>query len=611
MGNSSSQEDDRGSVGGMDANTDWNAQANEAASMMEGSGGLSSQLQLSISCKQLRNMDVDNGSLSDPFVVVKTKSSPTANWVEIGRTEIIANNLNPKWVDLIHVTYRFEEMQLMRFEVYDADSFSTPKATGIDITKMDKQGACEVPLPLIVGSAGQRWSGPLDSGFGSITIVAEEVPNQNIEVTLKLQGTGIVCPHHRFRSGVGNPFVRISRVPESSGTAIPCYRTEVVNGDPNPNWKTATVSLNVLAVGDKHHPLLLEVFGWRRSGAHRLWSSCKTSVADLEAGKTLTLELPPGAKKPAGSLKAQFTTRVIPSFLDYIRGGMELQFQVAIDYTASNGPPLDPTSLHFRSPNKLNDYASAISAIGQIISFYDHDKHFPVWGFGGKPVKGGPTEHCFAVNGKNDPEVCEVKGILEAYYKSLSVVELHGPTLFQPVITQAAALAASTQTDNPREMKYNILLILTDGLIGDMQPTCDAIVAAATLPFSIIIVGLGSADFSAMEVLDGDDVPLKNSTGQVTSRDIVQFVPFSQFAKASPQELAAEVLAEVPRQVVDYCKSRKILPAPPLTKQESTREFLQRRNSSMTGSQHSASHSGDVYPPPPPTNPSAPMHYVD
>jgi Copine len=31
--------------------------------------------------------------------------------------------------------------------------------------------------------------------------------------------------------------------------------------------------------------------------------------------------------------------------------------------------------------------------------------------------------------------------------------------------------------------KYFVLLILTDGLINDMQNTVDAIVAAATLPF--------------------------------------------------------------------------------------------------------------------------------
>ena len=46
---------------------------------------------------------------------------------------------------------------------------------------------------------------------------------------------------------------------------------------------------------------------------------------------------------------------------------------------------------------------------------------------------------------------------------------------------------------------YFILLIITDGVITDMPQTCEAIVNAATLPISIIIVGVGDADFEGEE----------------------------------------------------------------------------------------------------------------
>jgi hypothetical protein len=51
---------------------------------------------------------------------------------------------------------------------------------------------------------------------------------------------------------------------------------------------------------------------------------------------------------------------------------------------------------------------------------------------------------------------------------------------------------------------YHVLVIVTDGVINDMQETVDAIVDIALLPVSIIIVGVGDADFSKMTVLDGD-----------------------------------------------------------------------------------------------------------
>jgi Copine len=71
---------------------------------------------------------------------------------------------------------------------------------------------------------------------------------------------------------------------------------------------------------------------------------------------------------------------------------------------------------------------------------------------------------------------------------------------------------------------YHILLILTDGEIHDMKESSDLIVECAKYPLSIIIVGIGSADFSNMEQLDGDEVRLRNSKGEPAVRDIVQFV---------------------------------------------------------------------------------------
>ena len=111
-----------------------------------------------------------------------------------------------------------------------------------------------------------------------------------------------------------------------------------------------------------------------------------------------------------------------------------------------------------------------------------------------------------------------------------------------------------------------VLLILTDGAITDFEETKHEIVQASDLPMSIIIVGkstrnpnriwavvngpnrgplsdlyqradlfyfilgVGNADFDAMDDLDGDGKLLKSPiNGQRASRDIVQFVPFRKF----------------------------------------------------------------------------------
>ena len=45
---------------------------------------------------------------------------------------------------------------------------------------------------------------------------------------------------------------------------------------------------------------------------------------------------------------------------------------MAIDFTASNGNPADPRSLHYVDPTGmvLNDYAKAMSGIGRVLEFY-------------------------------------------------------------------------------------------------------------------------------------------------------------------------------------------------------------------------------------------------
>ena len=52
---------------------------------------------------------------------------------------------------------------------------------------------------------------------------------------------------------------------------------------------------------------------------------------------------------------------------------------------------------------------------------------------------------------------------------------------------------------------------------------CLQIVAASTLPLSIVIVGVGQADFSNMDRLDADTTPLVDRRGRKMARDIVQF----------------------------------------------------------------------------------------
>jgi hypothetical protein len=170
---------------------------------------------------------------------------------------------------------------------------------------------------------------------------------------------------------------------------------------------------------------------------------------------------------------------------------------------------------------------------------------FPCYGFGGQ-LPGLGVSHCFALNGNPAAAACAgVPGMLQAYRQALVSVALSGPTCFAPVINACCDVAQAALRDPPgAPLKYFVLLIITDGAIMDMDQTVNAVVRASRLPLSLIIVGVGSADFSSMVSLDADNGPLRGSNG-VAARDCVQFVSMSSYTGA-PLALCSTVRTLAP-----------------------------------------------------------------
>ncbi|GMP40511.1 hypothetical protein CsSME_00010935 [Camellia sinensis var. sinensis] len=173
-----------------------------------------------------------------------------------------------------------------------------------------------------------------------------------------------------------------------------------------------------------------------------------------------------------------------------------------------------------------------------------------------------------------------VEGIMAAYASALRNVALAGPTLFGQVINTSAEIAGRSLSQD--SSKYFVLLIITDGVVTDLQETKDALVMASDLPLSILIVGVGGADFKQMEILDADNGHrLESSTGRIATRDIVQFVPMRDvhdddevsFISVHKRDLSAihkmlggqisivqSLLEELPGQFLTYMRSRDIKP---------------------------------------------------
>ncbi|KAJ1349656.1 hypothetical protein KIN20_005253 [Parelaphostrongylus tenuis] len=526
-------------------------------------------LLLTLRASKLRDRDVF--SKSDPMCVVSQlvgRLTGNAHWRECGRTEQLQNTLDPEWSTQIRIEYFFEEKQTMRFEIYDIDSTST------ELSAHDFLGRIECDLAEIVSNRPFRKAlSGLKRNSGELIIWSDEIDEGSKEQVLfrlrakKLDRKGL------FRKS--NPFMKLYRISDD-GSRVLAHRTEAITRKLNPEWKPFEVNAKLLCNGDRSKPVLFECFDYHTNGSHSLIGSCQMSLDDLLTNEIKSKPLINEKKrerkgnkyKNSGTLEFDGIQILKQhSFLDFIAGGTQLDFAVAVDFTASNGAVHKPTSLHYINPAQPNQYEIAIRAVIDICQHYNNSKRFDAFGFGAILPPQTCVSPVFSLNFDANPAVVGLPGILEAYRFALNRVRLYGPTNFAPVIREISKKASCLPTNGSR---YQILLIITDGAISDLAATKAAIISASILPLSIIIVGVGDAEFENMHELDSDDRALSQG-GHTAQRDIVQFVPLRdilpQVCTGAESEramglLAKEVLAEIPKQLTSYMEKRNITPRP-------------------------------------------------
>jgi hypothetical protein len=71
-----------------------------------------------------------------------------------------------------------------------------------------------------------------------------------------------------------------------------------------------------------------------------------------------------------------------------LKHGLQINLQVGIDFTASNGNINQPNTLHYSTPTQMSHYQHAITSVAPILLDYDSDKKVGLFGFGAKLPNG-------------------------------------------------------------------------------------------------------------------------------------------------------------------------------------------------------------------------------
>jgi hypothetical protein len=103
----------------------------------------------------------------------------------------------------------------------------------------------------------------------------------------------------------------------------------------------------------------IRFYHYSQTGAHTDIGKLVLSVTNMLDARPL--KIISNTNKTKGTVKFLSLKRYVKSsFTDYIAAGLQLMLITAIDFTASNGSPKAPNSLHYHTRTKRSTYEEAL-----------------------------------------------------------------------------------------------------------------------------------------------------------------------------------------------------------------------------------------------------------
>ncbi|XP_047702290.1 copine-7 isoform X2 [Prionailurus viverrinus] len=572
-----------------------------------------SRVELRLSCRHL--LDRDPLTKSDPSVLLLLRSQN--QWVQVDRTEVVRSSLHPVFSKVFTLDYYFEEVQKLRFEVYD-----TRGPSDLGYQDDDFLGGMECTLGQIVAQKKVTRALLLrfgrNAGKSTITVTAEDISGNNGYVELSFRARKLDDKDLFSKS---DPFLELYRVNDDGSEQL-VYRTEVVKDNLSPVWEPFKVSLNTLCSCEETRPLKCLVWDHDSRGKHDFIGEFSTTFEEMQKAfgedqaqwdcvNAKYRQKKRNYKNSGVVILADLKGSLFPG-LHHGRLSDSLHRECTGPSTpAEPGRPAHPGCNSEPGPGPGADVqkwpsisqpptvtrgTAALCTISTLSSPMSTcrpwwpwersartmtvTRDFLLWGLEHGSL---PSMRCpMTLPSTSTLRTMSVKGS-RAWWRPIGTACPGSSSTAPPTWPLSSPRWPAWQRPRralgrpphraPRShslqplvrlplsvLQYYILLVLTDGVVTDMADAREAIVRASHLPMSIIIVGVGNADFTDMQTLDGDEGILRSPRGEPALRDIVQFVPFRELKSASPAALAKCVLAEVPRQVVEYFSYRELPP---------------------------------------------------
>ncbi|VDM55840.1 unnamed protein product [Angiostrongylus costaricensis] len=481
------------------------------------------------------------------------------NWGLLGTSSpAVVFSRNVDFEERIPFKYVFEKTQLIKIDIFRLHDGATASSSD------DLIGSCIFKVDELIGSFGLHIRRSLYKNGNSVFsffysclqnyyfmfhlgFVYSQMPEKEQPIIVQLHGRSLDRKDLLWDETA--VFFRVFRLEKGKDDdeLVLLYESEAIKNHSHPQWPEFRIGAQDAA---DNRNRLLEIWVMYRDvdGTEGFIGKFLTTYAKMKYGPgpdnvyAVINETKQQQKKNyenSGRMElVKFTDVSFFSFLDYIVSGTQLHYEVAVDFSYGFS---DIDQQRFDVELQM-----AIRAIGGILRDYTPNRLFPAFGMGAKIPPTFHETHEFHLNFNVDPTCRGLDGIIDAYRKAQALVTPIKTSKFTPIVALATRMS---HRSGFRGLHYHVLVIFTRGTPTDIKELSASLTSASSAPLSVVIVGIGSADFSQLVKLASrrrEGTRTGVSSAEIRSR------------------IAQKALCTIPQQMTDFMHAANIAAKPPI-----------------------------------------------
>jgi len=340
------------------------------------------------------------------------------------------------------------------------------------------------------------------------------------------------------------------------GEWYPVFTSDPVKRSETGQWAPISLPCRLICNNDYNKPIRFLVQNAEQDQPVYPIGFKDLTVNMIQASKNTKFSLTPSNPRiaRAGYIIIRTATLIERlTFFGHLKAGLRINFSCAIDFASSNKTSRNIQSLHELSVSRKNQYQATMSSIGQAIEPYSDGRKFHAWGFAAK--YNGVLSYEFPLKSSDgSDELNGLRDLNNSYRNIVENIKPDMPIRIVPSTIQAIKLVKGKKDPN----SYMVHTIMIDDIPVDLDEFMDLLYENQYEPISIVIVGIGEADFTKFEEKCSKGPIRFNTYGAPFEREFFVFLKFSSYGMDSTDLMTSVALYSVQEQALHWVEMNSV-----------------------------------------------------